>query len=68
MDYSRIVKPLNNLKAGYPPLHRGAKKKKKETDDYHNPKESFGNRWTPDCQQAFETIIKKLTSARPGFC
>lgn len=30
---------------------------------YHDPKEMFGERWTDSCQQAFDTIIEKLTSA-----
>ena len=60
-DYSSIVRPLNDLTAGYPPLQK-ANQKKVEKSDYHNPKEPFGNRWTPKCKQAFETIIQKLTS------
>ncbi len=61
-DYSKIVKPLNDLTAGYAPLNRkpanGEMKGK-----YFNPKESFGSRWTADCDEAFDTIISKLTSA-----
>ncbi|TKS65786.1 Retrovirus-related Pol polyprotein [Collichthys lucidus] len=30
---------------------------------YFNPKEPFNERWTPDCQKAFDVIIEKLTSA-----
>lgn len=60
--YSSIVKPLNNLTSGYPPLHKGNRKKEKSSE-YHNPKEPFGNRWTPICEQAFDTVIEKLTSA-----
>lgn len=33
------------------------------TSQYHDPKEPFGGRWTPACQQAFETVIQNLTSA-----
>lgn len=61
-DYSKIVKSLNQLTAGYPPLRKRtnttacAKK-------YHNPKELFNDRWTSACQTAFETIIEKLTTA-----
>lgn len=61
-DYSKIVKPLTDLTAGYPPLRRSSDKKTKG-GVYFNPKEEFGNRWTPDCQSAFDTIIGKLTSA-----
>ena len=61
-DYSKIVKPLNALTAGYPPL----KKRSNATvsvEKYHNPKDLFGDRWTPACQTAFDTIIEKLTTA-----
>lgn len=61
-DYSKIVKPLNDLTSGYPPLRKGAKKCNKGSQ-YHNPKESFGDRWTPSCEEAFRTLIEKLTSA-----
>ncbi|KAL6473545.1 hypothetical protein MHYP_G00171060 [Metynnis hypsauchen] len=62
-DYSKIVKPLNDLTAGYPPLRKGTESNKANTKRYFNPKDSFGARWTPACQAAFELIIKKLTSA-----
>ncbi|KAK7933302.1 hypothetical protein WMY93_004198 [Mugilogobius chulae] len=61
-DYSTIVKPLHDLTAGYPP----SQKKFKATvqpGNYLNPKEPFGGRWTQCCQQAFNNIIAKLTSA-----
>ncbi|RXN35846.1 Retrovirus-related Pol polyprotein from transposon 412 [Labeo rohita] len=61
-DYSHIVKPLNELTSGYPPLRKGSKKPGKE-GQYHNPKEPFGGRWTPSCQTAFETLITKLSTA-----
>uniref|UniRef100_A0A3B3BNF8 Gypsy retrotransposon integrase-like protein 1 n=1 Tax=Oryzias melastigma TaxID=30732 RepID=A0A3B3BNF8_ORYME len=60
--YSAIVKPLHELTAGYPPLQKGLKPLR-EPQKYHNPKEPFGGRWTPGCQQAFDTIIEKLTLA-----
>lgn len=28
-----------------------------------HPKDEFGDRWTPDCHSAFDSIIVKLTSA-----
>ncbi|KAL1266423.1 hypothetical protein QQF64_002098 [Cirrhinus molitorella] len=61
-DYSRIAKPLNDLTSGYPPLRRNIKKCDKG-GQYHNPKESFGDRWTPSCEEAFQSLIDKLTSA-----
>lgn len=61
-DYSQIVKPLNELTSGYPPLRKSVKKLCKE-DQYHNPKEPFDGRWTPSCQTAFETLITKLSTA-----
>ena len=60
--YSQLVKPLNDLTAGYPPLHNRGKKTG-QSPQYHNPKEPFGSRWTPACQQAFETLIETLSTA-----
>ncbi len=37
--------------------------KKQNPEKYHNPKDLFGDRWTPACQAAFDTIIEKLTTA-----
>lgn len=65
--YSSIVKPLHNLTSGYPPLHKKAKAKqahtRQNTNQYHDPKEPFGGRWTPACQQAFQSVIQSLTTA-----
>ena len=61
-DYAKIVKPLNSLTAGYPPTQKGRKQTKSDCKYFH-PKEPFAERWTPACQQAFEEIIDKLTSA-----
>lgn len=60
-DYSQIIKPLTDLTAGYPPLRKSGIKKPKD-GGYFNPKEEFGDRWTQDCQSAFDSIIGKLTS------
>lgn len=60
-DYSKLVKPLNELTAGYP-LLRKRTKTTVNTVKYCNP-DLFGDRWTPACQTAFDTIIKKLTTA-----
>lgn len=64
-DYSKIVKPLNDLTAGYSPLRRCSQGRKKPYQ-YVHPKESFGKRWTSDCQMAFDEIIDQLTTT-PGF-
>lgn len=61
-DYAKIVKPLTNLTAGYPPTQRRSKPTK-TPGKYFHPKEPFADRWTSACQQAFENIIDKLTSA-----
>lgn len=60
-DYSKMVKPLNDLTAGYPPLHDLGNKS--PSSQYHNVKEPFGSRWTPTCQEAFETLIEHLCTA-----
>lgn len=60
-DYSKIVRPLNDLTGGYPP-HKKVQKTPGQ-GRYYNPKEPFNERWTTPCQTAFETIIEKLTSA-----
>ncbi|KAI5094884.1 hypothetical protein C0J45_14959, partial [Silurus meridionalis] len=62
-DYSKIVKPLNDLTAGYPPLQKDRRKKMEESKHYFDPKGQFGERWSKECQQAFDTVIAKLTSA-----
>lgn len=61
-DYSRIVKPLSDLTGGYPPWRKG-RKATPSPPRYLNTKEPFADRWTPACQEAFQTIIDKLTSA-----
>lgn len=60
--YSKIIKPLTDLTAGYPPLRKSGSKKQKDRE-YFNPKEEFCDRWTPKCQEAFDSIIGKLISA-----
>lgn len=62
--YSHVIRPLTELTSGYPPLRKGRNKSKKTTgQEYHDPKAPFAQRWTPRCQEAFDLIIKKLTSA-----
>lgn len=53
---------MNDLTAGYPPLHNQGRRTR-QNFIYHNPKEPFGSRWTEACQQAFETLIEKLSTA-----
>uniref|UniRef100_A0A3P8RRT6 Gypsy retrotransposon integrase-like protein 1 n=1 Tax=Amphiprion percula TaxID=161767 RepID=A0A3P8RRT6_AMPPE len=61
-DYSKIVKPLNDLTGGYPPIRKG-QRRANCSGSYLNPKEPFAERWTPTCQKAFECIKEKLTSS-----
>uniref|UniRef100_A0A3P9ITK5 Gypsy retrotransposon integrase-like protein 1 n=1 Tax=Oryzias latipes TaxID=8090 RepID=A0A3P9ITK5_ORYLA len=61
-DYATIAKPLNHLTRGYPPVCAKIKGKG-QAGNYLDPKLSFGERWTPDCQNAFTSLIAKLTSA-----
>ncbi|KAK7899346.1 hypothetical protein WMY93_020199 [Mugilogobius chulae] len=61
-DYASFTKPLNDLTKGYAPARKSAKGRKLSTT-YLSAKEPFGERWTVDCQKAFEVLIDKLTSA-----
>ena len=61
-DYAKIVKPLSNLTAGYPPRRKGVKVSYR-AGKYLNPKEPFGERWSVECQKTFVEIIDKLTSS-----
>lgn len=60
--YSSIVRPLNDLTRGYPPLRKKSKSKE-PNQTYFDPKLPFEDRWTAECQKAFDSIIEKLTSA-----
>lgn len=60
--YSTIVKPLHELTSGYPPSQKKLKPLVKP-EQYLNPKEPFVGRWTSACQEAFDTIKDRLTSA-----
>lgn len=57
-DYSRIVRPLNDLLKG-----EFAPRNKKQTQWKRTNSSSLSSIWTSDCQEAFELIIQKLTSA-----
>lgn len=61
-DYAKIVRPLDELTAGYPPLGKQTNAVV-NLQKYYNPKHLFGDIRTPTCQVAFHTIIKKLTTA-----
>ncbi len=64
--YSRIAKPLNDLMKQYEPVRkRGRGKKRKINVKNHgrpNPNTPFGDKWTPACEKAFNSLIMALTS------
>ena len=53
---------MTNLTSGYPPRRKGVKANLRDKK-YLNPKEPFGERWSNECQHAFDAIIHKLTSS-----
>ncbi len=57
-DYSKIVRPLNDLLKGeYAPRHKSQSRWKRPKSP------SLTSIWSSSCQEAFELIIEKLTSA-----
>lgn len=60
--YATIAKPLNDLTRGYIPARRSIPKHT-STPTGLDAKHPFGERWTPKCQTAFETLIERLTTA-----
>uniref|UniRef100_A0A8C7YJX3 Gypsy retrotransposon integrase-like protein 1 n=1 Tax=Oryzias sinensis TaxID=183150 RepID=A0A8C7YJX3_9TELE len=59
--YAAIARPLNNLTRGYgTPRKSGLKRPNAKMQDVKQP---FGERWTSECQHAFETLIDQLTTA-----
>ncbi|KAL1268488.1 hypothetical protein QQF64_033851 [Cirrhinus molitorella] len=60
-DFSKKVKPLNDLTSGYPPTRQGIKSR--SNGCYRNPKDLFNSRWTTACQRAFDQIIEEPTTA-----
>ncbi|KAJ8344573.1 hypothetical protein AAFF_G00238820 [Aldrovandia affinis] len=58
---ARFINTLQD--SGYPPLKKSHHKRKEKEGPYFHPKEAFGERWTPLCQQAFDAIIGELTAA-----
>lgn len=62
--YSSIVRPLTDLTKGFPPAGRGKTKPKTAgAQGYFKESEPFGDRWTPECTEAFREIICRLTHA-----
>ncbi|XP_025752898.1 uncharacterized protein LOC112841852 [Oreochromis niloticus] len=59
-DYSKIARPLNDLTAGYVPAKKLKHHKSSSNSDLNRP---FNEKWTPSCEEAFKTLIEKLTSA-----
>ncbi|KAI7790434.1 hypothetical protein IRJ41_006419, partial [Triplophysa rosa] len=63
-DYSSVVRPLTKLTKGFPPTNRGkAKVITADSQGYFKESEPFGDRWTPECTEAFREIIDRLTHA-----
>ena len=58
-DYAKIAQPLTDLLKGYLVKRPG----RGMCIDRATAKSPFGERWTPACQQAFETLREKLVSA-----
>lgn len=62
--YSQIAKPLNSLIAGYyPPKKRGKVYKRDHPKSFVSPDAPLGEGWDQECENAFKTLIEKLTSA-----
>ncbi len=57
-----VVKSPNDLTSGYPPLKKGGKKTDKK-GPYCHSKDPFGDRWTTLCEEAFQSVTEKLTTA-----
>ena len=65
-NYSQIVKPLNQLTTGYIPpktLKKIRAKGKKPQQPVLTMNSCIDKMWTTACQQSFETVIEKLTTA-----
>lgn len=62
--YSSVVRPLTDLTKGFPPTGKGKTKPKTASiQGYFKESEPFGDRWTPECTEAFSEIIYRLTHA-----
>lgn len=64
-NYSAIVRPLSELTKGYAPTWRdpSSKSNSDRSKTYFKQSEPFGERWTQDCQEAFEKIRDCLINA-----
>lgn len=60
--YAAIAKPLNDLTRGYGPGRRLTPKQPTGSKGF-DTRQPFGERWTPQCQQAFNTLVERLTTA-----
>lgn len=64
-DYSKIARPLNDLTVGYLPAKRKSASSHSSSTrlssvDFRRP---FNEKWTSACEDAFKTLIQKLTTA-----
>lgn len=61
-DYSKIARPLNSLTAGYfaPKRLSSVKRAQFSPADWKRP---FNEKWSSECEEAFQTLIHKLTTA-----
>ena len=57
-----IAKPLNDLTAGYIPMKTRKKCTTKDRSKALNLSSSIEHLWNGECQEAFETMIKRLTT------
>lgn len=61
-DYSKIARPLNDLTAGcYPP--RRSNRAGTKHSSIIDPRRPFADKWTANCDESFNTLIHKLTTA-----
>ncbi|XP_078787638.1 retrovirus-related Pol polyprotein from transposon 297 [Oryzias latipes] len=58
--YAAIAKPLNDLTRGHSLKHH---QPKESAPSPSHAKQPFNERWTSECQHAFETLIDRLTTA-----
>ncbi|KAK7925830.1 hypothetical protein WMY93_008140 [Mugilogobius chulae] len=64
-EFNRMPQGVTNAPSTfqrYPPARKSDKAKKTPVQ-YFDTRQSFGDRWTADCQKTFELLIDKLTSS-----